>query len=227
MRFEDLNWFDIEKYLLRDDRLILVMGSCEQHGYLSLTTDVRVPLALADAASQQSGVLIAPAVNFGASPYFLAYPGTLSLRLSTLLDLAEDLMKSAYRQGFRRFLVLNGHGGNDGVRGRLYELANDLPDMKIAWYAWWQSHSVLKVAQQHDLKPGHANWLEAFTFTRVADLPAGEKVPPKVPGLLAADQAKQVYGDGVFRGPYQVSQDIMDEIFSAALEDVLQLLEFE
>jgi creatinine amidohydrolase len=227
MRFEDLNWFDIEKYLHGNDRLMLVVGSCEQHGYLSLTTDVRIPQALADAASEQTGVLIAPALNFGASPYFLAYPGTLSLRMSTLLDLVEDLVKSAYRQGFRRFLVLNGHGGNDGVRGRLYELANELPDLKIAWYAWWQSHSVLQVAGQHDLKPGHANWLEAFAFTQVTDLPGGEKVPPEVPGLLGAEGAKEVYGDGAFGGPYQVSDTIMDEIFTAALGDVLQLLKFE
>lgn len=227
MRFEDLNWFDIEKYLHGNDRLMLVVGSCEQHGYLSLTTDVRIPQALADAASEQTGVLIAPAVNFGASPYFLAYPGTLSLRMSTLLDLAEDLMKSAYRQGFRRFLVLNGHGGNDGVRSRLYELANELPDLKIAWYAWWQSHSVLQVAQQHDLKPAHANWLEAFTFTQVADLPGGEKLPPEVPGLLGSEGVKEIYGDGVFGGQYQVSDTILDEIFAAALGDVLQLLKFE
>jgi len=137
MRFEELNWFDIENYLEGDDRLMLVLGACEQHGYLSLTTDALIPQALGDAASKQTGVLVAPPINFGASPYFLAYPGTLSLRLSTLLDLVEDLVRSAYGQGFRRILVLNGHGGNDGVRGRLYELASELPDMQFAWYAWW------------------------------------------------------------------------------------------
>ena len=33
MRIEDLNWMDVEKYLKQDDRLILVIGACEQHGY--------------------------------------------------------------------------------------------------------------------------------------------------------------------------------------------------
>ncbi|OGO63652.1 MAG: hypothetical protein A2Z45_05430 [Chloroflexi bacterium RBG_19FT_COMBO_55_16] len=227
MRLEDLNWFDVESYLQHDDRLILVLGACEQHGYLSLLTDVKIPLALADAASQQSRVLVAPPLNFGASPYFLSYPGTLSLRVSTLLDLVEDLVRSAYGQGFRRLLVLNGHGGNDPARLRLYELANQLPGLRLAWYSWWQSHGVEKVAQNHDLRPTHANWLEAFPFTRVADLPPGEKIPPRVPGLMDAEQARQVYGDGVFGGPYQVDQAIMDELFAAALEDVLQLLRFE
>ena len=227
MRFEELNWFDIESYLEGEDRLMLVLGACEQHGYLSLLTDVKIPLALADAASQQTGVLVAPPLNFGSSPYFLAYPGTLSLRLTTLLDLVEDLVRSAYGQGFRRILVLNGHGGNDGARGRLFELASQLPDLRLAWYAWWQSHSVEAVAQANDLKPTHASWLEAFPFTRVADLPSGEKIPPSVPGIMGAEQARRVYGDGVFGGPYQVGDAIMEAVFAAALADVLQLLKFD
>jgi creatinine amidohydrolase len=227
MRIEELNWLDVENYLRNEDRIMLVLGSCEQHGYLSLLTDVKVPLALADIASQQTGVLVAPPLNFGSSPYFMGYPGTLSLRASTLLDVIEDLVQSAYSHGFRRILVLNGHGGNDAARARLYELANQRPDLHLAWYAWWQSHSVAEVAKKHALKPAHASWLEAFPFTRVADLPDGEKLPPRVPGLLGAADARQVYGDGVFGGPYQVDDAIMDEVFQAALQDVLQLLRFE
>ena len=227
MRIEELNWFDVEQYLHSDDRLMWVLGACEQHAYLSLLTDVRVPLALADMASQQTGVLVAPPLNFGSSPYFLAYPGTFSLRIRTLLDLVEDVVSSAYRQGFRRLLILNGHGGNDPARSRLYELLNELPGLSIAWYAWWQSHSVEQVAIQHDLKRAHANWMEAFSFTQVADLPAGEKPPPHISGLLSAEEARHAYGDGSFGGFYQVNPAIMDELFATSLQDVLQLLKFE
>ncbi len=227
MRIEECNWMDVEAYLEQDDRLILVLGACEQHAYLSLLTDVKIPQALADAASQVSGVIVAPALNFGSSPYFLAYPGTLSLRVSTLLDLVEDLVRSAYRQGFRRILVLNGHGGNDPARARLYELATELPGLRLAWYAWWQAHSVQALAEKHALKPAHANWLEAFPFTRVAELPQDDKLPPRIPGLMGADQARRVYGDGSFGGPYQADPAIMDEIFQTALEDVIGLLQFE
>jgi creatinine amidohydrolase len=227
MRFEDLNWFDVERYLEQDDRLMLVIGSCEQHGYLSLLTDTKIPLALADAASQRVGVLVAPTLNFGASPYFLKYPGTLSLRAETLLAVVEDLVRSAYGHGFRRILMLNGHSGNDPAKGRLYELANEFSDLRIAWYGWWQSHSVEAIMMKHELKVYHASWSEAFRFTRVAELPEGEKVPPHVPGLVGAEEARQLYGDGVFGGRYKVDDAIMDEIFKAALEDVLQLLKFE
>jgi len=170
MRFEDLNWFDIEQYLRTDDRLMLVLGSCEQHSRLSLLTDVKIPLALAEAASQKTGVLVAPPLNFGVSTYFLAYPGALSLRVSTLIAVVDDLVRSVYRQGFRRILILNGHGGNDPARTQLYETATDLPDLRLVWYAWWQSHSCLSVAEKYALKPAHANWMEAFPFTQVTEL---------------------------------------------------------
>ena len=227
MRLEELNWLDVQGYLEKDDRLIFTVGACEQHAYLSLLTDVKIPLALADAASQRSNVLVAPPLNFGCSPYFLKYPGTLSLRANTMLDVLEDLVRSAYGQGFRRMLFLNGHGGNDLGRSRLYELANELPLLKVRWYAWWLSNSVGQVARKYELKPAHANWLEAFPFTRVGDNPEGEKLPPVIPGLVSADEAREVYGDGSFGGVYEVGSEIMAEVFDAALSDVVQLLKFE
>jgi creatinine amidohydrolase len=227
MRFEDLNWFDVENYLKSDKRLMMVLGSCEQHAYLSLLCDARIPLALADAASQETGVLVAPALNFGVSPYFLNYPGTLSLRVRTLIDVVEDLVLSAYASGFRKILVLNGHGGNDPARARLFEVANNLPDLRLAWYAWWQSHSIEVVAQKYNLKPSHASWLENFPFTRVGESPKENKIPPHIPGIMNAAQARVVYGDGSFGGPYEAELAVMDEIFQAALEDILHLLSFD
>lgn len=225
MRIEDLNWMDVERYLQQEDRIMIVLGATEQHGYLSLASDSLIPMALADAASQQTGVLVAPPLNFGVSPYFMTYPGTISLRVSTLLDAAEDIVRSLYGHGFRRMLVLNGHGGNDPVRGRLVEVSNDLPGLKLAWYAWWVSHSVEQVAINHGLKPYHAAWSEAFPFTRVAELPEGEKTPPAYKGMLNAQQTREVFGDGVFGGKYQASDEIMSEVFNAALQDVLYLLD--
>jgi creatinine amidohydrolase len=227
MRIEDLNWMDVEAYLKNEDRLMLVLGATEQHGYLSLYTDIRVPMALADAASQQTGVLVAPPLNFGCSPYFLAYPGTFSLRASTLMDVVEDLVRSAVQTGFRRILVLNGHGGNSPARARLREVVNSLPEIQLSWYDWWTSHSVEEVALKHGLKPTHANWLEAFPFTIVSELPAEPKIPPSVPDIMDAATARKLYGDGSFGGPYQAGEDVMHELFAATLQDVLQLLKFE
>lgn len=226
MRFEELNWMDVQGYLQQEDRVILVLGATEQHGYLSLLTDIRIPLALADAASAETGVLVAPPLNFGCSPYFLEYPGTISFRASTLIAAVEDMLNSLANAGFRRILVLNGHGGNAPVKTFLSEYLNTRPEMRINWYEWWQSHSVEEICVKYQLKPAHANWLEAFTFTRVAELPQEFKTPPMVPGLMDAKMARQVYGDGSFGGRYQADDIVMKEIFDATLKDILLLLRF-
>ncbi len=226
MRLEELNWMDVEGYLQTEDRILLVTGACEQHAYLSMLTDVRIPMALADAISQETGILVAPPVNFGVSPYFLAYPGTISLRSSTYLNLIEDVIRSLFGAGFRRLLILNGHGGNSVISGRLVELENELQGLQIVWYSWWESHSVTEIALKNELKPYHASWLEAFPFTKVCDLPNEIKNPPYYHGLLNATDTRKIFGDGSFGGAYEASAEIMNEIFYAAYQDVLNFLQF-
>ena len=121
---------------------------------------------------------------------------------------------------------MNGHGGNNGATVHIHEIINELPGVQVQWYSWWQSNSVLSIAQKYDIDPSHANWLEAFQFTRVSELPSGEKQPPVVPGLMDAKKAREVYGDGTFGGVYQVDDKIMQEMFDACLKDILRLLEF-
>jgi creatinine amidohydrolase len=228
MHFKNKNWMQINGYLEKDDRAILILGACEQHGYLSLLTDVKIPLALADAASQKSGILVAPPLNFGCSPYFLDFPGTISLKLHTYLDVVEDIIRSLFGVGFRRFLILNGHGGNTPVKTHLVELSNQLPDLQIRWYAWWTSQTVTDIAKKHNLEAQHANWLEAFEFTKVAELPEEAKpFPDAGEDIFGKTKTRQFYADGSFGGPYQVDPAIMKEMFNACLADVLRLLTFE
>ena len=228
MHLADLTWMDVEKYLQLDDRLMLVTGSTEQHAYLSLLTDIKIPLALADAASKTSGVLVAPPLNFGVSPYFLDYPGTLSLRAATLCSAVEDIVRSAYGHGFKRILIINGHGGNSPARSHLQEINNTLPDLRLNWYDWWLSPSVDAVAKKHNLRPSHANWLEAFSFTIVGEIPGEPKTWPHVPSaIMDAKTTRNVYGDGSFGGAYRASDDVMQEMFDAGVQEILQFLTFD
>jgi creatinine amidohydrolase len=218
---------DVEGYLKTDDRLMLVTGACEQHGYLSLLTDSKIPLALASAASQQTGVLVGPVLNFGISPYFATYPGTISLRAATYLAVIADIVRSVHAQGFKRLLFVNGHGGNDPARAVLSELVNELPGLKASWYSWWLAPSTQAVAEQAGLKPNHAAWSEAFAFCRVADLPAGEKPSSTSTRLLNAEETRALYGDGVFGGAYSAGDEVMQRLFDACIADVVERLRFD
>ncbi|MFP3854309.1 MAG: creatininase family protein [Anaerolineales bacterium] len=222
MRFEDLNWMDVERYLETDDRVILVIGACEQHGYLSLLTDVRIPMALADAAAQQTGVLVAPPVSYGVSPYFESFSGTVSLKLDTFLQMLTDLVGGFHQQGFHGITVVNGHGGNTAGRERLSELVNELKGLRVFWYSWWRSESVQQIAEAHDRHPGHASWLEHFPFTEVADLPEGDSPMPLESGRVwTAPEIKEFSSDGVMGGPYRSNEDLQHQIYAAALRELI------
>ena len=87
MRMHDCNWMQIERYLDSDDRIVLPLGSTEQHGYLSLGTDAILAERIAVEAAEPLGVPVLPAMPVGLAPYFAAYPGSPSLRATTYLQL--------------------------------------------------------------------------------------------------------------------------------------------
>jgi len=97
---------------------VLPVGSVEQHGdHLPVDTDSvsawRVALAAALRCSDPH-VLVLPPPNFGFSPHHRAFAGTITLSLETFVGLVSDVAESLHRTGFRRLLVVNGHGGNQG-----------------------------------------------------------------------------------------------------------------
>lgn len=228
MKFADLNWMMLEDYLKKDDRVMVVLGMTEEHSHLSLLTDSLIAEKLAEAASEQTGVLIAPTLHFGVSPSLTSYPGTLSLKLRTYLHLIEDLTRSLHAHGFRRILFLNGHGGNAPARTQIAELVNELEGLQASWYQWFTSPKFVAFSKAHGLPNCHANWEENFRFTRVAAAsPIGEKPPlPQTVRVYNARQTKQIVKDGSFGGPWQVSDAVMDEAFRLCVQEVVNHLQF-
>lgn len=230
MLLEDMNWMDVERYLQRDNRLVIITGACEQHAYLSLLADVRLPLAIAKRAAEAEDVLIAPPLPYGVSPYFIEYPGSLSLRPETFARLVREIAEGYLRQGFRRLLFSNGHGGNSGVLTPvLIELNSQYPEAVFRFYQWWTEAAVMAVAQEAGLPQYHANWQENTPQTRVASsvhTPQGSKAlsePP--PRVASARRFRQVLGDGSFGGPYQAPQAVLDQMMEAAVAAMVRELQ--
>ena len=95
--------------------------STEQHAYLSLETDNIIAERLAVEGAEPLGIPVLPVLAYGITPGFGAFPGSPSLRLETFVAAVRDILDSLHSQGFRRFAVVNGHGGNDVGRVAVLE----------------------------------------------------------------------------------------------------------
>ncbi|MFL6695153.1 MAG: creatininase family protein [Ramlibacter sp.] len=224
MQIRDTNWMQVEALLRTgEDRAVLPLGSIEQHAYLSLAVDALLAEAVAADAAQASGVPVFPAQPYGYTPTYMAYPGTMTLRLETLLAVLTDLVESLYRHGFRRVLVVNGHGGNNGASSVLQQLVARHPGLQVRWHNWWAAPRTMGYVREMDPDASHASWMEGFASTRLpgVELPATPKAPVDVARMSLMDPvAKRAYlGDGCYGGRYAMPDDVLDRLWSIAVAE--------
>jgi creatinine amidohydrolase len=106
----ELTWEEVADYLRERDTILVPFGTTEQHGPAGpLGLDGYVAIGLAEDAARQAGVLAAPPVWYGDSSHHLGFPGTISLRTETLMQIVYDIVRSLARHGFKRILLINGH----------------------------------------------------------------------------------------------------------------------
>ena len=228
MRIRDLNWMQLEAYLEHDDRIVLPMGSTEQHAYLSLETDNLLAEGVAVEAAELLGVPVLPVLPYGLTPSFAAYPGSPTLRLETFVAVVRDLLESLYRQGFHRILLVNGHGGNLPARAAVREWVGERPDAQALFHSWFSGSKVWAVVQVIDSAASHASWMENFPWTRLGvELPGDPKPMVDMAQLESVGPAdvRRGLGDGSFGGLYQRPDEDVLRIWQAGIEEVRELLE--
>ena len=229
MRIFDMNWMAVEEYLSSDDRVVLPLGSTEQHGYLSLGVDAILSERVSVEAAEPLGVPVLPALAYGLTPYFAAYPGSPSLRTETYLAVVGDLLDSLAGQGFRRILITNGHGGNSPAAGLVPEWMARNRGCQAIFHNWWSGPRTWATAQRIDADASHASWMENFPWTRLpGSVPPDERKPMADPARLrVADPAgvRDLLGDGSYGGLYQRPDADNDELWRAGVEEVRDLLQ--
>ncbi len=114
MRLANMTWPHVEEYLRTNDTVILGVGSIECHGrHNPMGVDTMIPDHLLQLIEKKCGdVLIAPTIPYGACDSLSTFPGTVNLGLDILYAVLTRVTESLYQHGIRRFIILNGHGGN-------------------------------------------------------------------------------------------------------------------
>lgn len=229
MQVSQAHWQQIETWLETDDRCILPLGSTEQHGPLSLAVDAILAEKVALDAAEPLGVPVFPPMNYGLCPYFAAYPGSVTLRVETLLAVVRDVLDSLRESGFRRVLIVNGHGGNAPAGAAALDVMRAHPEMAIRFHNWWMAPRTWAKVQEIDPVASHASWMENFPWTRLRDVPMPNAQKPMIDlermRVMGPEAVRAYLGDGVFGGVYQKSDAIMQELWDVAVAETRALIE--
>ena len=219
----------LEAWLKTDDRAVLPLGCTEQHSYLSLATDSILAERVAAEAAEPLGVPVFPVVAYGITPNFRAYPGTVSLRVETFLHIVRDILDGLKEQGFRRIVIVNGHGGNSPAASYANEWLAANPGMAIRFHNWWSAPKVWAKVKQIDPVASHASWMENFPWTRIPGVAPPATQKPMIDWATLSQHGpasvREQLGDGNFGGYYTRPDEEVLALWQVAVSETRELIE--
>jgi creatinine amidohydrolase len=139
-------WQEVEAYLSQRKGIIIPIGSTEQHGPNGLIgTDAICAEAIAQEVGAKTESMVGPTINVGMALHHTAFPGTISLRPTTLILYIQDYLTSLAKAGFQSFFFINGHGGN-------------IATLKAAFSQTYDHLASLNIPQSEPIRCRLANW---------------------------------------------------------------------
>lgn len=156
MNLHTATWPEVEAYLTEKTAIIIPIGSTEQHGPTGLMgTDVICAELIANEAGKSAQVMVGPTFNVGMAQHHMAFPGSMTLRPTTMIAAVRDWITSLTKHGFTHFYFLNGHGGNvatlEAAFSEIYtersmsSATANAPVLKCAQRNWWELPTVRKL----------------------------------------------------------------------------------
>jgi len=205
-----ITWLEVEAYLQKSQGIILPIGSTEQHGPTGLIgTDAICAEAIARGVGEATQAIVGPTINVGMALHHTAFPGTISLRPSTMIQLIRDYVTCLAKAGFTKFFFINGHGGNiatlKAAFAETYAHISDfnLPNAQLVKCQvgnWFMCNSVYQLAKElyGNQEGSHATPSEVAVTQYI--YPEAIKQAP-----LSAEVASghKIYGAAEFRQRYQ------------------------
>ena len=224
-----MHWAQVEAYLRHDRRAVVPLGSTEQHAYLSLSVDSILSERVGLEAAELLKIPVFPVLAYGITPYFRAYPGSVSLRVETYLSVVRDVLDGLFEQGFKRILIVNGHGGNSPAQGFAGEWMADHPSTQVMFHNWWNAPATWAKVQEIDPVASHASWMENFPWTRLEGVSPPKEQKPMADfsrlRLLDPESLRSYLGDGNYGGLYERPDADMQALWKVAVEETRALLD--
>jgi creatinine amidohydrolase len=238
MQLHLATWPDVEAYLARSTAVIVPIGSTEQHGPNGLIgTDALCAEGIARGVGDATGAMVAPTINVGMAQHHMAFPGTITLRPSTLIAVVRDVVASLSRHGFERFYFLNGHGGNVATLTAAFSEIHaesslgtgQRPPVRCRLKNWWVNPNVGRIARDTfgGREGSHATPSEISLTWHLHPEAAR---PMTLPEVLPADGAfsdaadfRRRYPDGrMGSDPSLASAEHGKRLYDAAVSDIAE-----
>ena len=208
MRLQLMSWPEVAEYLERSNGIIVPIGSTEQHGPTGLIgTDSICAETLAWRTGELADAMVGPTLTVGMSEHHMHFPGSVTLRPTTLIAVVRDVILSLARHGFRRFFFVNGHGGNTAsIDAAFFEAYTDAPrlmedgdSVRCLNGQWWGTPSAQELSSElfGDKDGDHASASEvSIASAAYPDHLKFAELDPDVP------PSSHVFGPADFRRRY-------------------------
>lgn len=145
MEWEEMTTYDLEEYAKKEDAVAIVpVGCLEAHGpHLPLGTDILAVEKIALLAAEREEVVVLPPLPYAWTSVHTGYGGAINMKAEVLLTFWGNIFDEIARNGFKKIILLNGHGGNKGILWVfIREFALKNKDYTIYYHNYFSSKEV-------------------------------------------------------------------------------------